>query len=72
MESLHSGDLHIERLNYAHVVLIQKKSEARKVGDFRPISVLNASMKIISKVLVNRLRDLLGEVIDCSQPGFLK
>ena len=34
--------------------------------------LVNASMKIISKVLANRLRDVLEEVIDCSQTGFLK
>ena len=54
MECLHDKTLQLDRLNYVNVVLIQKKKgEAKKVGDFRPISVLNASVKIISKVLVN-------------------
>ena len=36
------------------------------------ISMLNASMKIISKVLAKMLRYVLEEVIDCTQKGFLK
>ena len=42
------------------------------MGDFRTISVLNSSVKIISKVLTNRLRDVLGDIIEEHQTGFLK
>ena len=68
------GTLQLERLNYANVVLIPKKSGAREVGDFRPISALNASVKIISKILANRLREILGGIIEDHhhQSGFLK
>jgi len=45
------------RLNYASVVLIPKRDEAKEVRNFRPINILNASVKIISKVLANRLRE---------------
>jgi len=45
MESLHGGTHQMNRLNYAHVVLIPKKTETRNVGDFRPITVrMNASL----------------------------
>jgi len=60
LEFLHKGTLQLEKINYAHVVLIPKKGEAKKMRDFRPISVLNASVKIISKVLAKRLREALG------------
>jgi len=43
--SYHDGTLQIECLNYAQVVLSPKKCEARGVGDFKPISVLNARIK---------------------------
>ena len=42
------------------------------MGDFRPISVLNASVKIISNVLANKIIDVLGDTIDDHQTGFLK
>ena len=47
------------RLNYASVVLIPKR-EAKEVRNLKPISILNASVKIISKVFANRLRESFG------------
>jgi len=66
------GSLQLERLNYAQVVLIPKKGKANKVGNFRPISVLIEKVKIISKVLANRLREILREMIKDHQSGFIK
>ena len=63
MNCLYEETLQLNRLNVAHVVFKPKKGEAKQVGDFRPISVLNASVKIISKVLANRPNEVLGEVI---------
>ena len=54
------------------MVLIPKKGETQEVGDFRLVSVLNESIKILSKVLVNRLRGALGFIIDDHQSKFLK
>jgi len=70
--SLHGETLQLDWLNYAHAMLIQKKGEAREVGDFMLISMLNVSVKIISKVLTNKIRDALRNIIDDHQIGFLK
>ena len=53
-------------------MIIPKKEGAKKVGNFRSISVLNVSIKIISKILANRLRDVMGHLLDDHQSGFLK
>jgi len=42
------------------------------VGHYRSISVLNSSVKIISKALASRLRNFLGENIGDHQTSFLK
>jgi len=55
--------LQLDRLKYALVVLIPKKSKAKKFGVFRPISMLNASVKIVPKVLANQHREVLGDLI---------
>ena len=59
LNSFHNGSLQLEQINYTFVV--PKKGDAKEVGDYRPIRVLNASVKIISNVLTNRLRKVLGD-----------
>lgn len=49
MHEMYNGCARLDRLNYAKVVLIPKKGMAETSGDYRPISLVNCSMKIISK-----------------------
>jgi hypothetical protein len=54
-------------LNATFVSLIPKKADAVEVKDFRPISLVRGVYKIISKVLANRLKSVLGKIISSSQ-----
>jgi hypothetical protein len=45
----------MQSINGSHIVLVPKKDNLLRVGDFRPISLLNSSMKILTKILANRL-----------------
>jgi hypothetical protein len=45
-----SDDLDLYRLNFAMIILIPKENEARSMKKFRPISLLNCSFKIFTKV----------------------
>ncbi|KAG6510221.1 hypothetical protein ZIOFF_028230 [Zingiber officinale] len=54
------------------LVLIPKIGCVQEWKDFRPISLCNVSNKIISKVLANKLRKILGKIISPSQSGFVK
>ena len=49
LECLHEGNFHKLYMCGAHL----EKGEAKKVEDFSPSSVLNASVKIIYKVLAS-------------------
>lgn len=71
-DELYAGCLDCERLNYAFVVLIPKKSGANRVGEFRPISLLNVVYKILTKVLTNRLNTKLDLLVDKVQFGFMQ
>ena len=59
-------------LNATFISLIPKKPDAVEVRDFRPISVIGDVYKIIAKVLANRLKMVLGDIMYESQNAFVK
>ncbi|XP_031116377.1 uncharacterized protein LOC116020030 [Ipomoea triloba] len=58
-------------LNDTNVVLIPKKSHPEKVSDLRPIAVCNVVYKIMAKMIANRMKPLLGDIISESQSVFI-
>ena len=61
----------LKNLNQTFITLIPKKAQAEKIQDFRPISLLNSSYKIISKYLATRFNPILNDILDESQCAFL-
>jgi hypothetical protein len=57
--------------NATFVSLIPKKADAVEVKDFRPTSLVGGVYKIISKVVVNMLKSVLGKIISSSQNAFI-
>jgi len=53
------------------VSLIPKKAGAMEVRDYLPISLVGGIYKIISKVLANRFKSVLGKIISNSQIAFI-
>jgi hypothetical protein len=52
----HSGNLELDGLNQALLVLHPKKEGVRTADGFRPISLQNCPMKLFPRVMVNRLK----------------
>lgn len=71
-DDFYNGPICLQSINGSYITLIPKKDDAEKVSNFRPISLLNNSIKIITKVLANRLRLLLHSLIHKNQYGFIK
>ena len=58
LDILNSGNMDHD-VNYTHIVLIPKIKSPEKMSDYRPISLCNVIYKIISKVLANKLKQIL-------------
>lgn len=54
-----------------YLVFIPKKTDSTKVEHFRPIALCSVIYKILSKVLVNRIKLLLNELVDHTQSAFV-
>jgi len=67
----HSGSLHLDGLNRAHLILLPKKEGVRSAESFRLISLQNCPMKLFSKVMVNRLKPAIPSIVDPDQTGFV-
>ncbi|KAM0864696.1 hypothetical protein ACQ4PT_043753 [Festuca glaucescens] len=60
------------KLNSALITLIPKKEEALEVGAYHPISLIHNFAKLCSKILANRLRPKMDNIISTNQSAFIR
>ena len=65
------GHLHDSALKGIITLIPKKHKDTRIIKNLRPISLLNTDYKLIEKVLANRLKVALEEIIHYDQKGFL-
>ena len=53
------------------IIVLYKKGDAREVRNYRPITLLCCDYKVMSKVLVNRLKPVMDEIVSAPQLGFV-
>lgn len=58
-------------VNGTLIVLIPKKDHPEVIGDLRPISLCNVIYKEVTKIIVNRLKPILPQVIAPNQCSFV-
>jgi len=51
----HQGQICLKSINGYFITLVPKIDGPTRINDFRPISLLNSSIKIITKLLANKL-----------------
>lgn len=71
MGKFYDSTLNLQPYNEANIIMIPKKDPTVTTSDFRPISVINLIPKFISKVLSNRLRSVLPDLISTHQTAFV-
>jgi len=62
----------LNSINSSFITLIPKCQTPLKVSDYRPISLLNTSLKLITKLLANRLQKVITALVHKNQYGFIK
>ena len=58
-------------MNFTHIVMIPKTNEPNYMANFHPISLGNVLSRIYSKVLANRIKRILPNVISDAQSAFV-
>lgn len=69
-EFFSSGKL-LKEVNASIISLIPKVQNPQSVGEFRPIALCNVLYKCISKILANRIKGCLEDVVDPIQNAFI-
>lgn len=72
VQAFFNHTLDLAKINHASIILIPKIAEALTIQQHRPVSLINCSFKIISKIIANRLVAVLDSLIDTSQRAFIK
>ena len=70
-EMLARGEM-TQNMRTSVVKLLFKKKDRKDIGNYRPISLLCADYKIIAKVITERMKKVLKQVIDADQQGFIE
>ena len=61
----------LKEMNFSFIVLIPKIQNPTAISHYRLISLYNTTYKIISKLLVDRLRGVLSSLISLTQSAFI-
>lgn len=67
---LESGEIPSEAAEIL-VVLIPKEEHPTNIRSFRPISLCNVTMKVVARMVVSRLKEILGDGISSMQVAFV-
>ena len=71
-DDFYAGKLDLHSINTTYITLIPKHQEPEPINDYRPISLVSLTLKFLTKILANRLQDVIIPLIHKNQYGFIK
>jgi hypothetical protein len=66
------GQVNLQCINTSYITLVPKKDSPETVNDYRSISLMNISLKVITKVLADRLLSVILRIVHQNQYGFIR
>ena len=71
-DSFFGGNVNLESVNSSFITFVPKHNSPESVNDFRPISLLNSSLKLLTKILADRLQQVILQLIHRYQYDFIR
>ena len=71
-DKFHEGNVNLESINSSFITLVPKISSPESISDFRPISLLNCSLKLLTKILADRLQQVIIQLVHRYQYGLIR
>lgn len=62
----------LQSANTSLITLVPEKNSPEGVNDFRPISLINSFLKLLTKLLADRLQNVILQTVHTNQYGFIK
>jgi len=62
----------LESINSSFITLVPNVNNPETVNDFRPISLLNCNIKLLTKILADRLQQVILQLLHENQYGFIR
>jgi hypothetical protein len=70
--TFHNHSINTQSINGSYITLVSKNNDPIRVNDNRPISLLNSSIKLITKILADRLQTMIMKLFHQNQYGFIR
>jgi hypothetical protein len=65
-------NVNLESINSSFITLVPKINNLETINDFRPISLLNCSIILLTKILADRLQQVILQLLHENQYGFIR
>jgi hypothetical protein len=70
--AFYQNQIDMRCLNCAFITLVPKTNSPMSVNDYRPISLLGCTIKLITKMLANKFHKVITSMLHDNQYGFIK